>query len=224
MTIGAQVAAHLPYLRRYARALCGSQGAGDAYVRATLEAALADADLAASLSGGRVPLYAAFSRLWSGAQVPPVGNGGESELDGTVAASGADPHTTLVVYMGLATLPALTTQLAAGGLPLDTPAVAVERGTTPEQRAVYAPLGRLQAAVAEAALVSPTLIVIGQVVSLAPGWQRCLATGQTLDAPGSSCAAGGSGSEGLLAAASAAAAAGAAGAPPPAQRQQQPLR
>ncbi|MXO73197.1 response regulator [Alteraurantiacibacter buctensis] len=81
MTIGAQVAAHLPYLRRYARALCGSQTAGDAYVRATLEAALADADLAASLAGGRVPLYAAFSKLWTGAQVAPVGDGGSSDLD-----------------------------------------------------------------------------------------------------------------------------------------------
>lgn len=81
MTIGAQVAAHLPYLRRYARALCGSQTAGDAYVRATLEAALADEDLAASLAGGRVPLYAAFSKLWTGAQVAPVGDGGSSDLD-----------------------------------------------------------------------------------------------------------------------------------------------
>ncbi|PRW33094.1 uroporphyrinogen-III C-methyltransferase [Chlorella sorokiniana] len=118
--------------------------------------------------------------------------GGESELDGTVAASGADPHTTLVVYMGLSTLPTLTAQLAAAGLSLDTPAVAVERGTTPEQRAVYAPLGALQAAVGEAALVSPTLIVIGQVVSLAPGWQRFQATGQSLDAPGTSYAGGSS--------------------------------
>ncbi len=141
--------------------------------------------------------------------------GGESELDGTVAASGADPHTTLVVYMGLSTLPTLTAQLAAAGLSLDTPAVAVERGTTPEQRAVYAPLGDLQAAVVEAALVSPTLIVIGQVVSLAPGWQRFQETGQTLDAPGSSYAGGSSGE--LLAAAAAALGA-------PQQRQQQPLR
>ena len=42
MSIGAEVAAHLPFLRRYARALTGSQSTGDAFVRATLEAALAD--------------------------------------------------------------------------------------------------------------------------------------------------------------------------------------
>lgn len=108
--------------------------------------------------------------------------GGEGDLDATIAAC-ADPHTTLVVYMGLGTLPALSAQLAAAGLPLDTPAVAVERGTTPDQRAVYAPLGALRAEVASAALASPTLIVIGQVVALAPGWARSRASGVALDAP-----------------------------------------
>jgi DNA-directed RNA polymerase specialized sigma24 family protein/CheY-like chemotaxis protein len=67
MSIGAEVAAHLPFLRRYARALTGSQSTGDAFVKATLEAALADDDLAQSLKGGRVPLYAAFNKLWSSA-------------------------------------------------------------------------------------------------------------------------------------------------------------
>ena len=67
MSIGAEVAAHLPYLRRYARALTGSQSTGDAFVQATLEAALADQDLADTLKGGRVPLYAAFNKVWSSA-------------------------------------------------------------------------------------------------------------------------------------------------------------
>ena len=67
MSIGAEVAAHLPFLRRYARALTGSQSTGDAFVKATLEAALADDDLAQSLKGGRVPLYAAFNKLWASA-------------------------------------------------------------------------------------------------------------------------------------------------------------
>src|SRR5690606_8855622 len=51
MSIGAEVAAHLPFLRRYARALTGSQSTGDAFVKATLEAALADQELATSLRG-----------------------------------------------------------------------------------------------------------------------------------------------------------------------------
>ena len=67
MSIGAEVAAHLPFLRRYARALTGSQSTGDAFVQATLEAALADEELAGSLRRGRVPLYRAFNKVWSSA-------------------------------------------------------------------------------------------------------------------------------------------------------------
>ncbi len=67
MSIGAEVAAHLPFLRRYARALTGSQATGDSFVKATLEAALADEELADSLRGGRVPLYRAFNKLWASA-------------------------------------------------------------------------------------------------------------------------------------------------------------
>ena len=69
MSIGAEVAAHLPFLRRYARALTGSQPTGDAFVQATLEAALADAELADSLRGGRVPLYTAFNKIWASANL-----------------------------------------------------------------------------------------------------------------------------------------------------------
>jgi len=63
------VARHVPYLRRYARALTGSQSAGDAYVAATLEALIEDP---AVLSGGaslRVALYRAFSRIWASVPV-----------------------------------------------------------------------------------------------------------------------------------------------------------
>lgn len=81
-----------------------------------------------------------------------------------------DLDCTLVVYMGLATLPALAERLAANGMPKDTPAVAVERGTTEAQRTVFASLEDLPSAVAAAQLVSPTLIVIGQVVALSPAW------------------------------------------------------
>lgn len=67
MSVGAKVAGNLPYLRRYARALTGSQSTGDAFVRATLEAALADEDLRASIAESRVGLYRAFNQLWSSA-------------------------------------------------------------------------------------------------------------------------------------------------------------
>ncbi|GAA4642920.1 anti-anti sigma factor/receiver protein PhyR [Pontixanthobacter gangjinensis] len=67
MPLGQQVAEYLPYLRRYARALSGSQATGDAFVRATLEAAIADDDVKSSLSSGRVALYQTFNKVWSSA-------------------------------------------------------------------------------------------------------------------------------------------------------------
>jgi DNA-directed RNA polymerase specialized sigma24 family protein len=65
MSLGQQVAGHLPYLRRYARALTGSQSHGDALVRSTLEAVLVDDALRESLAGGKTALYHAFNRVWA---------------------------------------------------------------------------------------------------------------------------------------------------------------
>lgn len=79
MSLGEQVAANLPYLRRYARALTGSQSTGDTFVRATLEAALADDDLKASLNEGRVPLYRAFNKVWSSAYLEVEKTSDETE-------------------------------------------------------------------------------------------------------------------------------------------------
>ena len=72
MSLAENVAANLPLLRRYARALTGSQATGDAFVRQTLEAALADAELKAELGQGRVALYRAFNKVWSGAGLEAV--------------------------------------------------------------------------------------------------------------------------------------------------------
>ncbi|KAL6785798.1 UPM1 [Auxenochlorella protothecoides x Auxenochlorella symbiontica] len=101
-------------------------------------------------------------------------------IEGGLTEAAADPDATLVVYMGLGTLRELAAALAARGLSQHTPAAAVERGTTPGQRAVFGTLRTLPEAVASAGLASPTLLVIGRVVSLAPGWQAaCRADGGT---------------------------------------------
>ncbi|XP_072995392.1 S-adenosyl-L-methionine-dependent uroporphyrinogen III methyltransferase, chloroplastic [Typha latifolia] len=97
-------------------------------------------------------------------------NGGTDPL--YVAENAADPDSTLVVYMGLSTLPALAPKLMNHGLPPETPAVAVERGTTPQQRMVFAKLKDLVNEVKLAELVSPTLIIIGKVVALSPIWSQ----------------------------------------------------
>ena len=76
MPFGDQITANLPYLRRYARALTGSQVSGDAFVRATLEAALEDKELRDSFAGGKVPLYRAFTMLWESASLEVAEGGG----------------------------------------------------------------------------------------------------------------------------------------------------
>ncbi|GER45182.1 siroheme synthase [Striga asiatica] len=99
---------------------------------------------------------------------------GHSRKGGTeplfVGEHAADPDSTLVVYMGLSTLPSLSLKLMRCGLPGDTPAAAVERGTTPQQRIVFADLKDLANEIASNELVSPTLIIIGKVVALSPLW------------------------------------------------------
>ena len=58
------VAEHLPLLRRYARALTGSQASGDAYVGAMLEALLQDPSLLDEKHGPRAGLFR-FTRIWN---------------------------------------------------------------------------------------------------------------------------------------------------------------
>jgi CheY-like chemotaxis protein/DNA-directed RNA polymerase specialized sigma24 family protein len=63
-------APHLPYLRRYARALTGSQNSGDTYVRAALTALLAGDIVAPEGVAPRVALYKVFHAIWSSASGP----------------------------------------------------------------------------------------------------------------------------------------------------------
>jgi len=59
------VAQHLPYLRRYARALSGSQASGDAYVAATLEALVQDPKVLDTGVSTRIALYRLFTKIWN---------------------------------------------------------------------------------------------------------------------------------------------------------------
>lgn len=64
MTMTQALAPHLPYLRRYARALTGSQTSGDAYVRAALTALLAGEKTLDENYPPRVALYRLFHAIW----------------------------------------------------------------------------------------------------------------------------------------------------------------
>jgi CheY-like chemotaxis protein/DNA-directed RNA polymerase specialized sigma24 family protein len=63
MSLGQKLAPYLPFLRRYARALTGSQSSGDAYVRATLQSII-DAPDEFPADAPRVGLFQLFHRLW----------------------------------------------------------------------------------------------------------------------------------------------------------------
>jgi len=81
MSLGQELAPHLPFLRRYARALTGSQAHGDAFVRATLEAIVAKPDEFPRDVDPRLGLYRTFHAIWSTANVEE----GEEPAQGTGA-------------------------------------------------------------------------------------------------------------------------------------------
>ena len=64
MSLVEQFGPHLPYLRRYARALTGSQDSGDSYIRASLTALAEDPDQINSDLPPRLSLYRFFHAIW----------------------------------------------------------------------------------------------------------------------------------------------------------------
>lgn len=64
MSLASTIANHLPYLRRYARALTASQQRGDALVTATLEAIIADRSALGADVAPRLGLYKVFQAIW----------------------------------------------------------------------------------------------------------------------------------------------------------------
>jgi DNA-directed RNA polymerase specialized sigma24 family protein len=75
MSTAQLVVQHLPYLRRYARALTGSQMAGDAYVAATLETLVNEPETIGQGANVKVDLFRVFTRIWNSLSV-----NGKSEL------------------------------------------------------------------------------------------------------------------------------------------------
>ena len=84
MPISKAIAPHIPYLRRFARALAGTQPAGDAYVAATLEVLIEDPSLFDMSLDPRVALYRTFLGLWNSLDVnlkPDGGTGPATAID-----------------------------------------------------------------------------------------------------------------------------------------------
>lgn len=70
MSLSQAIGPHLPLLRRYARALTGTQDSGDRYVAASLEAILEAPQEFPKNLDPRVGLYQVFQKVWSAAQAP----------------------------------------------------------------------------------------------------------------------------------------------------------
>lgn len=69
MSLAREIAPHLPLLRRYARALTGSQQSGDAFVAAALETIVANPGEFPRDLEPRAGLYKVFHRIWESANI-----------------------------------------------------------------------------------------------------------------------------------------------------------
>ncbi|HUS54851.1 MAG TPA: uroporphyrinogen-III C-methyltransferase [Thermohalobaculum sp.] len=78
----------------------------------------------------------------------------------------ADLETTLVVYMGAASIAEIASKLIAHGMPADLPVLAINNGTTPSERRLLTRLDDVAGLARDAAFSGPVLFIIGRVVSL----------------------------------------------------------
>src|SRR4051794_9685157 len=69
MTLSAAVRPHLPYLRRFSRALTGGQQSGDAYVAMLLETLIADPSCIDEGKDLKVALYSVLCKLWNSLKI-----------------------------------------------------------------------------------------------------------------------------------------------------------
>ena len=85
MSIATEIAPYLPYLRRFARSLCGNQDSGDAYVVHTLEAIIADPASFPTDVEPKIGIYRAFVRVWNSIDVNTIAN--QDQIDSGIALS-----------------------------------------------------------------------------------------------------------------------------------------
>jgi len=97
---------------------------------------------------------------------------GHSQKDGLALnwSALAQPHQTIVFYMGVSAVSTISRELIAHGLAPTTPAALVERGTTPDQRVLTGTLADLPEIVGREVVKPPTLVIIGEIVRLHARW------------------------------------------------------
>ena len=78
----------------------------------------------------------------------------------------AQPHQTLVVYMGLLGVKTLCAKLVEHGLSPETPIALVQKATTRQQKVLIGTLNSMPDTVDRTQIKPPTLIIVGDVVNL----------------------------------------------------------
>lgn len=69
MQLSAAIAPELPYLRRFARALTGSQKSGDQYVKSLIETLIADPSAISRAPNTKTALFGVFCKLWNSVSI-----------------------------------------------------------------------------------------------------------------------------------------------------------
>jgi uroporphyrin-III C-methyltransferase len=82
----------------------------------------------------------------------------------SLAATAREARLTLVIYMGVSGAGRIQQELLTG-LPAGTPVAVVQRASLPDQRHVVTTLGELAVAIEREGMASPSVIVVGDVVS-----------------------------------------------------------
>ena len=83
MSLASGIAPHLPFLRRFSRALTGDQQSGDTYVAALIEAVIADPAHYTSAADLRLALYGGFCKLWESLSVNMQAERGDTSFEAT---------------------------------------------------------------------------------------------------------------------------------------------
>lgn len=81
MSLAKQITPHIPYLRRFARALCGNQKSGDAYVQAAIEALVESPDSFPADSDPRSGIFEVFLKIWNSVDLNSTGKNETAGLD-----------------------------------------------------------------------------------------------------------------------------------------------
>jgi len=91
----------------------------------------------------------------------------QSSIDGLDWRALAQERQTLAVYMGVAELEQLRANLLKHGRAADTPFALIENGSRPEQRVIVGTLDRLPELARRHSVISPALLILGEVAALA---------------------------------------------------------